>query len=460
VVKEHLAPLSAADSAWLRMEDPTNLMTVVAVMTFREAPDLDAVRRVLEDRLLVHDRFRQRVVETPGRLGKPHWRDVDDFRLDDHLHQVRLPPPADERALQDFVGEVMGAPLDHTRPLWHFYYVANYGSGAAVVVRLHHCLGDGVALMRVMLGLADTAEREPASPQGGIPHWSAGLTGLARAAGGAVGTLGKLVGVGLFRDPRTALTGDLGSRKCATWSRAVPLDEVKRIGRALGGTVNDVLCAAVTGALRTYLLRYQSLKPGQTVRAVMPVNMRPPHEPPSLGNKFGLIFLPLPVGARRAVDRLRRLKRRMDGIKRSGEATVVYGLLRLLGSTAAAVEMGVVNLLGRNSTAVLTNVPGPREPLSLCGRRIEDLIFWVPRSGRLALGVSMLSYAGTVRLGVAADRDVIADPDAIVEGFHQALEELTDEARRADRQELFVGYERTLTSKSTPSETRSVPATR
>jgi WS/DGAT/MGAT family acyltransferase len=430
-VVRHLSPLSAADSAWLRMEDPTNLMTVIGVMTFREALDLGALRRMIEDRLLVHDRFRQQVVETPGRLGKPHWRDVDDFRLDDHLHEIRLPPPADERALQNFVGDVMSTPLDYAKPLWHFYYIPNYGSGSAVIARLHHCLGDGVALMRVMLGLADTAETEVASPQGGIPHRT-GLAGLAWAAGSAVGTLGKLVGVGLFRDPRTALKGDLGARKCATWSRAIALDEVKEIGRALGGTVNDVLCTAVTGALRTYLQKYQAVKPGLTLRAVVPVNMRPPHEPPDLGNKFGLVFLSLPVGARRAVDRLHQLKRRMDGIKRSGEAAVVYGLLRILGSTAAAVEMGVVNLLGRNSTAVMTNVPGPREPLYLCGCRIQDLIFWVPRSGRLALGVSMLSYAGAVRLGVAADRRVIADPEAIVDGFHQALEELTAEARRPD----------------------------
>jgi WS/DGAT/MGAT family acyltransferase len=411
------------------MEDPANLMTVVGVMTFREALDLAALRRLLEDRLLVHDRFRQRVVETPGRLGKPHWRDVEHFALDDHLHQVSLPAPADEHALQEFVGDVMSTPLDRTRPLWHFYYVGNYGPGSAVVARLHHCLGDGVALVHLMLGLADSAEGEAPSPQGGVPHWSAGLTGFARAAGGAMGALGKLVGVGLFRDPDTPLKGELGGRKCVTWSRPIPLAQVKELGRALGATVNDVLCAAVTGALRTYLQRYQTVNSTLTVRAVVPVNVRPPHEPPSLGNKFGLVFLPLPVGAQRAVDRLRQLKRQMDGIKRSGEAAVVYGLLRLLGSTAAALEMGVVNLLGRHSSAVMTNVPGPREPLSLCGRPIEDLIFWVPRSGRLALGVSMLSYAGAVRLGVAADRQVIGDPEAIVEGFHQALDELSAEAR-------------------------------
>jgi WS/DGAT/MGAT family acyltransferase len=419
--------MSASDSAWLRMDDPTNLMTVVVVMTFREAPDVRALRRLIEDRLLVHERFRQRVVETPGRLGKPHWQDVEDFRLDDHFHPITLPPPADECDLQDFVGEVMAAPLDRSRPLWHFYYVANYGAGAAIVVRLHHCIGDGVALVRLILSLADAGGTEALSPQGGVPR-RGGLGGLARSAGGALATLGKLAGIGLFRDPPTALKGELGQGKRAVWSRAVPLAEVKAIGQALGATVNDVLCAAVTGALRAYLERYHPVAPDLTLRAIVPVNVRRPEATADLGNRFGLVFLPLPVGAQRALDRLRELRRRMNGIKRSGEALVVYGLLRLLGSTAAAVEMGVVNLLGSNSTAVMTNVPGPREPLFLCGRRIEDLIFWVPRSGRLALGVSILSYAGAVRVGIATDRQVIDDPDAIVAGFHAALDELRREA--------------------------------
>jgi WS/DGAT/MGAT family acyltransferase len=426
-----MAPLSAADSAWLRMEDPTNLMTVVGVMTFRARLELDAVRRLLEDRLLVHDRFRQRVVETRGRFGKPHWQDVDDFRMGDHLHQVELPPPADERALQAVVSDVMSTALDHARPLWHFYYVTNYGAGAALIARLHHCLGDGVALVRLILSLTASDEHAAVAPQGGARHRAPGVAGLARATGGVIGTLGKLVGVGLFRDRPTALKGPLGARKCAIWSRPVPLDRVKDISHALGATVNDVLCTAVTGALRAYLQRYHDIAPGLTLRAVVPVNLRPPHEPPSLGNRFGLVFLPLPVGARRSVERLRQLKRHMDGIKRSGEALVVYGLLRVLGTTAAMVEMGVVNLLGRNSTAVMTNVPGPREPLYFCGERVEDLIFWVPRSGKLALGVSMLSYAGSVRLGVAADEHVIADPEAIVEAFHDALDELSEDARRA-----------------------------
>ena len=428
-------PLTAADSAWLRMEDATNLMTVTAVMMFDERLDLTLFRRLVEDRLLVHDRFRQRVVETRGRRGKPHWADVEDFRLADHIHVTRLPDPADEAVLQEFVGEVMSTPLDYTRPLWHFYYVENYGTGSAVVARLHHCMGDGVALVRLMLNLtSDDPEQSPTDhppPQGGVPQ-RVGLLGLALAAGGVVTTLGKLASIMLFGDPKTALKGPLGTRKRAVWSARVPLDDVKRAGRVLGGTVNDVLLTAVSGAMRFYLRRHHEVGRDTDLRAVVPVNVRSAHEPPTLGNKFGLVFLPLPVGVEHRGDRLRELKRRMDRIKRSGEAVVVYGILRVLGVTTAALEMTIVNLLGRNSTAVMTNVPGPRSHLYLCGSRIDDMIFWVPQSGRLALGVSILSYAGSIRIGVAADRKVIPEPEALVRGFQEALEEMLRETRAAE----------------------------
>jgi diacylglycerol O-acyltransferase len=411
-------PLTAADSAWWRMEDPTNLMTVTAVMMLRERVDLDRLRQLVEDRLLVHERFRQRVVETRGRRGRPFWEEVDDFRLSDHFHAASLPDPADEGTLQDFVSEVMSTPLDYERPLWHLYHVDNYGDASALVVRLHHCMGDGVALVRLLLSLTsggpDAPPEDHPPPRGGVPR-RAGMLGVVQAAGGAVSTLGKLASIMLVGDPKTALKGPLGTRKRAIWSGRIPLDEVKQAGRDLGGTVNDVLLSAVAGALRFYLRRHHEVGRRLNLRAVVPVNVRPADEPLTLGNKFGLVFLTLPVGFEHRVERLRELKRRMDRIKQSGEAAVVYGILRMLGATAAALEMTIVNLLGRNSTAVMTNVPGSR---------IDDMIFWVPQSGKLALGVSILSYAGGIRLGVAADRQVIPAPEDLVRGFHGAMAEL------------------------------------
>ena len=424
-------PLTAADSAWLRMEDPTNLMTVTAVMMFRDRLELRRLRALIEDGLLVHDRFRQRVVETAGRRGRPHWEDVEQFRLDDHLHATQLPAPADEATLQRFVGDVMSTPLDYTKPLWHLYYLDNYGAGSAIVARLHHCMGDGVMLVRLMLSLAsEHPEAEPGEvrpPQGGVPE-RRGLAGLAFAAGSAVATLGKLASIMAVGDSRTALKGPLGARKRATWSERIPLEDVKAVGRALGATVNDVLLTAVAGALRHYLEQHQDVGPQMTLRAVVPVNVRQAHEPLTLGNKFGLVFLSLPVGVTHRLERLRELKRRMNRIKHSGEAVVVYGILKLLGVTTAALEMTIVNLLGRNSTAVMTNVPGPRSPLYLCGSRIDDLVFWVPQSGRLALGVSILSYAGSVRVGIATDEEVVPNPEDIVRALRQAFDDLRADA--------------------------------
>jgi WS/DGAT/MGAT family acyltransferase len=206
---------------------------------------------------------------------------------------------------------------------------------------------------------------------------------------------------------------------------------VKRAGKRLASTVNDVLLAAVAGALRRYLARHGAVPHALRLRAVVPVNLRSADDAATLGNRFGLVFLPLPVGLDTPLDRLGALKRHMDAIKRSAEAYVVYGLLRFVGATAATIEGAAVSLLGQKATAVMTNVPGPQEPLYLCGSRIEDLVFWVPQSGRLGLGVSIFSYTGRVRIGIAADRGLIADPETLIADYHAALDELLRAAAAA-----------------------------
>jgi hypothetical protein len=154
------------------------------------------------------------------------------------------------------------------------------------------------------------------------------------------------------------------------------------------------------------------------------VNLRRADDLATLGNKFGMVFLPLPVGEPDAIERLRATKRAMDRIKKSPEAVLIFGILRALGRTTTAALIAAVNLLGRKATAVMTNVPGPRERICFQGVPIDDIMFWVPQSGRLGLGVSILSYAGQVRIGVAADARLIPDPEAIVRAFHHALDEL------------------------------------
>src|SRR5206468_10885765 len=186
----------------------------------------------------------------------------------------------------------------------------------------------------------------------------------------------------------------------------------------------DVLIAAATGALRRYLEKRGEPTTGLAIRASVPVNLRPLDEAHRLGNSFGLVFLTLPVGIVDPVRRLRAIKKEMDELKRSPEALVAYGLLNLMGLAPVEVEKLGLRFFGSKATAVLTNVPGPREALYLAGRKLEQVMFWVPQSGRLGLGISILSYAGGVMLGVATDEGLVPDPERIVAEFEKELRAL------------------------------------
>jgi len=228
-------------------------------------------------------------------------------------------------------------------------------------------------------------------------------------------------------DPKTLFKGALGKEKRATWSAEIPLATVKAIGKSMGATVNDVLLAAVTETLRTYLAGRGEAAPERDVRAVVPVNIRAAGDD-ALGNQFGLVYVALPVAETGSRERVLAIKERMDRLKKSPEAFVVYAVLKALGATHAGLQSKVIKLLSKNATAVVTNVPGPRHPLYVCGCEIDDMMFWVPQSGRLGLGVSILSYNDQVRVGVATDAGLVPDPEALTKGFERAIRELEKSA--------------------------------
>ena len=442
--------LSNVDSAWLRMEDPTNLMTITGLMAFDEKLEFARLKRDIEDRLLPIDRFRQRVVQSRLPLAKARWQEDEHFALSAHLRRLALPHPADQGTLQEVVSELMSTPLDYTKPLWQFHYVENYGTGCAIIGRIHHCIADGLALMRVLFALVDErpdADGGPvASPAGGPPrvatpvgaagtggNWvpdggldavlnPARILAMASKGASAAGELGKLLT--LSADPQTVFKGKLGAVKRAVWSDAIPLADVKACSKAMGATINDLLLSAVTGALRRYMLDRGGVADGLTIRAVVPVNLRPPGEAIELGNQFGLVFLSLPVGTAGEVERLRALKQEMDRIKGSPQAIVAFGVLNALGMASAEIESVGVGIFARKATAVMTNVPGPQKQLYLAGQPIKEIMFWVPQSGRLGLGVSIFSYAGRVRLGIAVDAGLVPNPGMIITHFHEELADL------------------------------------
>jgi WS/DGAT/MGAT family acyltransferase len=218
-------------------------------------------------------------------------------------------------------------------------------------------------------------------------------------------------------DSSTLFKGELGVRQRAAWSAPVPLADVKQIGRALDAKVNDVLLGAVAGALRHYLQSRNQSVDGASVRALIPVNLRPHQHAVTLGNRFGLVFLTLPVGVPARRTRVLTVKRRMDEIKASSEAVAALGILQALGAVPLEVEDQVVKLLSSKASAVMTNVPGPRKKLHLAGRSLQHVMPWVPRAGKIGMGVSIFSYAGEVRLGIATDAGLVPDPETILEGY-------------------------------------------
>jgi WS/DGAT/MGAT family acyltransferase len=455
-------PLSPVDNAWLRMEDPINLMMITGVLMLADPLPYGRLRTVIEQRLLKLPRFRQRVV-TPL-LGPAYWEDDPNFDVRSHLHRIALPAPGGRAALQDLVGDLMSTPLDRSKPPWQFHLVEGYDGGSAIIARLHHCIADGIALVGVLLSMTDdAADALPESPLGaprsrplnGVLGQTASLTGAAangaaravaaaRAAltddtglpalskAGAVALSGAeaLARLALLPpDPKTPFKGRLGVAKRAAWSEPVPVAAVKQIGQTLGGTVNDILLTAAAGALRRYLLQIGEPVEGLTIRAAVPVNLRPISRALELGNQFGLVFVPLPLGVAEPVARLLTLRDSMEEIKNSPDALVTYSLLNIVGALPPPLQFTAFELFGSKVTAVMTNVPGPRQPIYLGGSRLADIMFWVPQAARLGMGVSILSYNGNVRLGVATDERLVSQPDIIVDAFHDEFEMLLRLAR-------------------------------
>lgn len=445
--------LSGVDQAWLQMDEPTNLMMVTGLLLFDRPLNPARLRLTLERRLLAFPRFGQRIVRPALAGGRPHWEEDPDFDPEAHLTRVALPSPGGEVALEQLTSQLMSTALDPSRPLWHATLIDGYGEGSAVLIRIHHCIADGIALIHVMLSLTDSTARaansrpDPAPDPRGDGHplsWLGRLPGLAghafnlaadpgglvrSARGGAqLGLAGasSLAAMALLPpDPPTVFKGKLGVNKRAAWSRPESLAEVKAIGKVNSATVNDVLVAAAAGALRRYLQRRGEPVTGLDIRASVPVNLRPADQAWKLGNSFGLVFLPLPVGIASARRRLQAVRRRMDEAKRSAEPVATYALLHAVGHLPTEVETLALRFFGSKATAVMTNVPGPSRHLYLAGRRIDRVMFWVPLSGRLGLGLSILSYAGEVMLGVATDARLVPDPQAIVDGFHAEMVELS-----------------------------------
>lgn len=435
--------MSAADSAWLRMDRPGNLLVVNAVMWSAQAADFAMLRATIEERMINRfPRFRQ--YPRPARLpfGRTEWVDDDDFDPQRHYRFVTLPEPGDEAALQAYVSSQSGIPLDPAAPLWQIHFISGYRAGTAVLFRLHHAIADGIVLTRVMLSLTDGAAADWfAEPHDPSPARSV-LDSVGWLAGQGLGLLRQpqrwpgVVGTALHDTTRLAhlatlpaqrrsvLSGPVVPDKLVTWTPPIPLAGLKAVGKATGTTVNDVLLAAVAGALGDYLVERGS--PQQTVRVLVPVNLRPLDQPlpPELGNAFGFYFVDLPTGQVPPDVRLARMHEHVEAIKDSPEALVAFGVLAGLGAAPKPVEDLGVAFFASKAAGVVTNVPGPREPVYLAGAAIDGLVGWVPRAADMGFGVSIFSYAGQVTIGFSTDAALIPDPTRLRQLVLDKVEDL------------------------------------
>ncbi len=467
-------PLSHVDLAWLRMDDPRNLMIITGFMTLEAPLSLDSLKAVVAGSLLKYDRFRQRVVMPTLPMRPPYWEEDLNLDLDAHVEVVRLPSPSGHAELEDYVGQMMAMPLDYSRPLWKLYLIENYVSdeglqGSAVVARLHHVIADGIALMHVLLSMASSDPSAPLPKPWSarkvrslpLPQSEAGeTTRFDRMADLAVDLAGKVseetfkiltdpkyarkqarLGVSAavalgklvlrWPDPQTVFKGEPGYQKRASWSKPLSLDLVKQAGKALDATVNDLLLSAVAGALRRYVQRRGGSVNELNIRGVIPVNLRPLDMAGQLGNQFGLVFLSLPLGIADPLERVRELKRRMDALKSTPEAVVAFGVLKIFGAVPEAIQDIGVQIFDTKGSAVMTNVPGPKEKLYLAGAPVGTVLAWVPQSGRVSLGVSIISYNGKVWVGVATDEEMVPDPHQIVAMFNEEFAQMVDLAQNA-----------------------------
>ena len=452
--------VSAVDTAWLRMDRPHNLMMITGVIMFRERMGLARLRRLVDERFLVFRRFRQRPVEV---AGISFWETDAAFDLDRHVVREALPAPAGKRELETLVSHLSTSPLDPARPRWQFHLVDGYDGGSALILRIHHCYADGIALVRVMLSMTDASvhgppampfdppKRKPApDPNDPLAQLMEPLSGVVDAAKRIGATLVEK-GAELWTDPSkavalasqgSALTAEIATltlmqqdsptrfkgkpeaAKRVAWADPIPLDEVKTIGKALGASVNDVLLSCVAGAIARYLRDKGDDTDGVVIRALVPVNLRPIEKAYKLGNQFGLVFLDLPIGVVNPVERLYAVRDTMAALKGSYQPVLALGILAAMGAGPKVLQETLLAILARNASAVMTNVPGPQQPLWFGGARIDSLMFWVPQSGDIGMGVSILSYDGKVQFGLIADKGLCPDPERVIERFGREFETL------------------------------------
>ncbi|MDQ1706673.1 MAG: diacylglycerol O-acyltransferase / wax synthase [Frankiaceae bacterium] len=459
--------LSALDVSFLYLETPTTAMHVGGVAIF-EPPrggggsfDYDALVDLVSQRISLVQRYRQKVRWVPGRLANPVWVDDEDFDITYHVRRSALPRPGTMDQLRELVGRVQSRQLDRSRPLWEIYLVEGLEDGRfAIITKTHHAMVDGISAVDISTLILDVGTTPRQVPDDGwVPRPEpsqldlvvgaladnlrrptqvldtvrAGVTDARATAARAAGTAAGIVSAvrsSLRPAPASPLNATIGEQRRYGMA-ATDLDDYKRVRKAHGGTVNDVVLATVAGALRTWMLtRGESVTPKTVVRAMVPVSVRAEDQAGALGNRVSALFVDLPVGEPSPVVRLHQLSYAMKGHKESGQAVAADAMVALTGFAPPTIHSAAARLAAgftkRLFNVVVTNVPGPQFPLYAAGAQMLECYPVVPIAKGQGVSIGLTSYNGGVYYGLNADRDTMPDVDVLAQCIEESLAELLD----------------------------------
>ncbi|MCB9394482.1 MAG: wax ester/triacylglycerol synthase family O-acyltransferase [Acidimicrobiaceae bacterium] len=458
--------MSPLDATFLHVEDGINHMHIASCAVFEgPAPAYDDLVALFRGKLPLVPRYRQKVRFVPGGVGRPVWVDDPHFRLDYHIRHTALPPPGDRQDLRNLMGRLMSHELDRHRPLWETWMVEGLDDGTwALISKVHHCMVDGISGTDLMALVLD-ASPEPSAPVPDTWHPAPEPSDATLVRDALVDTLVRpdemarftravlrrprrlldeasqmvssvrALGEGLKPNVELPIEGTIGPHR--RWvTAATTIADVKRIRTAHGGTVNDVVLAAITSGYRELLLGRGEQLDGVVVRSLVPVSVRAKGDH-TLNNQVASIIAELPVGIADPLDRLHAVRAHMQHLKQSGQAEASRMLFEaadqappVVLATALRAAVTVMRRLPQRSVnTVTTNVPGPQVPLYACGRRMTEYAPFVPLAQGLRTGVAILSYDGNVSIGITGDWDAMPDLDVLAGGIERAIAELLELSR-------------------------------
>lgn len=457
MAQEHLDRLTAVDASFLHQEDAASHMHIGAVTIFEgPPPPFAAVLDHIRSRLGFVPRYRQKLAYPPLDSGRPLWVDDPTFNLEYHVRHSALPAPGSEQQLYRLAARIVSQQLDRSKPLWECWFVEGLERNRfALIFKTHHALVDGVSgvdLATVLFDLQAVPQRTEQEPWQPRPEptsaelVAAGVAGLAKTAidvaGKAIGAatnpsgavealreaaegIGEIVWAGLNPAPDTPLNVPIGPHRRYAIVRN-QLEDFRYVKRVLGGTVNDIVLATVSGSLGRWLRSRGVRTEGLELRALVPVSIRAQDQRHQLGNQIVLMRGPLPVYIRDPVARLRFVKEAMDGLKESKQAVgaKVLADVQQLAPPTILAQASRIQFSTRLFNLITTNVPGPQFPLYVLGRELQDLfpIAFLPKNHGLAIAI--MSYNGRVNFGLLGDYDALPDVEMVADGIADGLAEL------------------------------------